>query len=447
MKCGVFGVILLIGICQAEIPAEVPDLDDFEAIKERCEKKGGAGTYEKLKTAGEQAQSCIKDIIDVDKIKTEVEEAKKTGSMDEVFGKYCGKRPQIRECVKKVYDAVQPCLEENEKNALNVTGNIVRQISDFACYRDGDRIAMFVAEKGVECLNSRVESIKSCVNQTLKFNPATFSPNSIPNLTIDKKKCDDLTTIQNCIVKDLEDHCSSTTPANVIDALFRFVKKTACKEAKTKRSISLKRAVRNVMTITQDQFRESLEHKMKATCQKNGGDGAFENLETSFNNSRACFMKHRIFGTPSNIYQSNLSNCTNDYRNALKNCLAEGEKYFADFILELIQSLYGFIYKNYGKIMAGGQPSAELTSCMRTLSNDEVQKKLYSCSNTTLNELTITNNIITLPPKSQICESLTEVSTCISKTIKNTCIRDITISQLADDFVETMTAPCQNKRR
>lgn len=303
MKCFVFAVILLVGLCQAEIPASVPDLDDFEAIKERCEKKAGAGTYEKVKTAGEEAQKCIKAIIDVEKIKTEVEEAKKTGSMDEVFGKYCGKRPQIKECVKKVYDAAQPCLEESEKNALNVTGNILTQISDFACYRDGDRIAMFVAEGGVECLNSRVESIKSCVNQTLKFNPATFSPNSIPNLTIDKKKCDDLTTIQNCIVKDLEDHCSKTTPANVIDALFRFVKKSACKEAKTKRSISVKRTVRNVMTITQDRFREMWKDKIEATCRKNGGNQAFEKLVTSFNESKVCVMKYRIFVTPSNIYQ------------------------------------------------------------------------------------------------------------------------------------------------
>ncbi|KAJ8954733.1 hypothetical protein NQ318_011427 [Aromia moschata] len=225
MKWLVIFTVLIVGLCQADLPTELPDLDDFDAIKERCDKKGGEGTYEKVKTAQEQAQTCVKGIINVDKIKTEVEEAKKTGSMDEVFGKYCEKRPQIKDCLQKVYDAVQPCLEDGEKKALNLTIDIVKQIGDFACYRDGDRLALFFSVSGPECLNSRVDGIKNCINQTVKFNPATFSPNSIPNLKVDKKKCDDLSTIQNCVVEDLEKGCSDTTPANIVDALFRFVKK------------------------------------------------------------------------------------------------------------------------------------------------------------------------------------------------------------------------------
>lgn len=48
-KYSVFNIAIFLGICQAEIPAGVPDLDDFEAIKERCDKKGGSGTYDKVK--------------------------------------------------------------------------------------------------------------------------------------------------------------------------------------------------------------------------------------------------------------------------------------------------------------------------------------------------------------------------------------------------------------
>ncbi|KAJ8975856.1 hypothetical protein NQ317_015893 [Molorchus minor] len=198
--------------CSADLPTDLPDLDDFEAIKERCDRKGGAGTFDKVKTAQEKTVTCIGDIINVDTVKSELEEAKKTGSMDEVFGKYCKKRPQIRECIKKTYDAIQPCLEESEKKALNFTADMVTKIGEFACFRDGDRLAMFIAEGGLECLSSRVDGIKNCINETLKFNPATFSPNSIPDLTVDKKKCDDLSTIQQCVVKDLEDNCKRTTP-------------------------------------------------------------------------------------------------------------------------------------------------------------------------------------------------------------------------------------------
>lgn len=61
--------------------------------------------------------------------------------MDEVFGKYCNKRPQLKECIKKTTDAAEPCMEEAEKQALNVTEHILEKIGDFVCYNDGDRIA------------------------------------------------------------------------------------------------------------------------------------------------------------------------------------------------------------------------------------------------------------------------------------------------------------------
>ncbi|CAG9817050.1 unnamed protein product [Phaedon cochleariae] len=80
-------------------------------------------------------------LINIETLKNEVEEAKKTGSMDEVFGRYCNKRPQMTDCLKKTRDAIAPCLEENEKNAINFTANIVKQLGDFACVKDGDRIA------------------------------------------------------------------------------------------------------------------------------------------------------------------------------------------------------------------------------------------------------------------------------------------------------------------
>ncbi|CAH1998336.1 unnamed protein product [Acanthoscelides obtectus] len=234
--------IPLKGLCVADLPLEIPQipkLGDFEAVKERCEKKAGAGTYEKLEKAIEETKTCIKELVNVEKVKEEVEEAKKTGSMDEVFGRYCKKRPELRECFMKTYNAAEPCLEEIERQAVNTTEHILNQIGDFVCFKDGDRIAMFVAEGGVECLKSRTDAIKNCVNDTVKFNPSSLG-NSIPNLSMDQKKCDDMKKIQECIVKDLETGCDDSTPANVVDALFRFVKKIACKDIK-------KRSVRSVI--------------------------------------------------------------------------------------------------------------------------------------------------------------------------------------------------------
>lgn len=75
------------------------------------------------------------------KIKDELEEAKKTGSMDEVFGKYCNKRQEYKECIMKTVNVSKECLEETEINALDTAARVIEEVMDFACYRDGDRLA------------------------------------------------------------------------------------------------------------------------------------------------------------------------------------------------------------------------------------------------------------------------------------------------------------------
>lgn len=79
--------------------------------------------------------------MNVTAVQEELQEAKKTGSMDEVFAKYCKKIPDIMGCVKNVTEAFKPCLEDKEKDSLKILSNITESLLDFACYKDGDRIA------------------------------------------------------------------------------------------------------------------------------------------------------------------------------------------------------------------------------------------------------------------------------------------------------------------
>ena len=48
----------------------------------------------------------------------------------------------------------------------------------------------------------------------------------------------DLGKLQNCVVEELE-KCQESTPANIVDALFKFVKRSAC--PKKKRSVGIYR--------------------------------------------------------------------------------------------------------------------------------------------------------------------------------------------------------------
>lgn len=86
-------------------------------------------------------QECVEAQVNVTTIQEELEVAKKTGSMDEVFAKYCKKIPDVMNCVKNVTEAFKPCLEDKEKESLKILANITESLLDFACYKDGDRIA------------------------------------------------------------------------------------------------------------------------------------------------------------------------------------------------------------------------------------------------------------------------------------------------------------------
>ncbi|XP_019763017.2 27 kDa glycoprotein [Dendroctonus ponderosae] len=242
MKSCTLLFVFFLGVCWAEI--EIPNipmsLDDIPEIKRRCEEKGKSDTYERVKIAINETRTCLEGQISPSKIKEELEEAKKTGSMDEVFGKYCNKRQDYKNCIFKTVNVTKECLEEVEINHINSAVKVIEEIADFACYRDGDRLAMFVAEGGVECVSSRTEQIKDCVNGTFKIDTSNLSLTSLPtlpfSLKIDKDKCDKLSDIQQCVVNDLESNCKDTTPANIVDALFKYVKKLTCKNIK-KRSM------------------------------------------------------------------------------------------------------------------------------------------------------------------------------------------------------------------
>lgn len=86
-------------------------------------------------------QTCIQDKVNVTEAQIQIEEAKKTGSMDEVFAKYCRKIPEFMVCVNDVTDSVRPCLEEKEKDSLVILQNLTESLLNFTCLKDGDRMA------------------------------------------------------------------------------------------------------------------------------------------------------------------------------------------------------------------------------------------------------------------------------------------------------------------
>lgn len=62
--------------------------------------------------------------------------------------------------------ALEPCLEPKEVEGKRTFVKIFKNLLNFVCYKDGDQIALFIAEKGPECFDERKDELISCMNST-----------------------------------------------------------------------------------------------------------------------------------------------------------------------------------------------------------------------------------------------------------------------------------------
>nr|CAH7742636.1 unnamed protein product [Callosobruchus chinensis] len=154
----------------------------------------------------EQVEKVLRE-----KCQKELEKAKNTGSMDEVFGKYCKRWPDIQACFQNATSFARQCMDTKEQDAFNRSLTILQELQEFVCFKDGDRLAMFVAEGGIECMDEQRQGVQDCLNKTLGARlPDTDEL--------------DFDTVRTCINAELE-KCKDSTPANIVDAFFKFLKK------------------------------------------------------------------------------------------------------------------------------------------------------------------------------------------------------------------------------
>ena len=80
--------------------------------------------------------------------------------------------------------------------------------------------------------------MKNCANTTF-FNKVSseISTNSLSNFLMSSDRCGDFENLRDCVVSEME-KCSDSTPANIIEALFKFIYRNTCKN-RTRRSAML----------------------------------------------------------------------------------------------------------------------------------------------------------------------------------------------------------------
>jgi hypothetical protein len=252
-KLGPFGSDLpnLDEINQSSIPA----LDEGERVlKEKCLKNSQFNnSYEMTVEAKKEFEVCVKSLVDITELKKEINEAKPKGDVDMVFKKYCKKSPDFKDCVLNFTSTIDECLDEGEKDSKKILQSVTEALLSFVCHDDGDRIALFYSEGGPDCLMNKKEAVQHCLNTSFSRYMPSGEPSlaSLPAFKFEEDQCKSMSELQLCVVAELG-KCGEPTPANIIESLFEFVRRsTPCSKfqsAQTQKSTGV--SLQSTISIT-----------------------------------------------------------------------------------------------------------------------------------------------------------------------------------------------------
>ncbi|EDX01901.1 27 kDa hemolymph protein [Drosophila yakuba] len=213
--------------------------DAKELIRNKCievaGEEAGGEAFGEIESGFMVLTECLNGIVNYTAMQQEIQEASPKGELDVVFNKYCSRRSNAVECVDVFTAKLVPCLVPEEREGQDVIKQIIQSVLNFVCHKDGDKIALFIAEKGPECIESQKDNIQQCVNDTFSeyLNLSDLQENrikSMPKLTVGQKQCDEMLTLQACVVKKLE-QCSDISPANLVESMFTFIRnQTLCRD-------------------------------------------------------------------------------------------------------------------------------------------------------------------------------------------------------------------------
>ncbi|XP_018006859.1 uncharacterized protein LOC108664703 [Hyalella azteca] len=207
------------------------DISQIRDWKDKCREEHGPAVLKEIEDAPGQLMECVLQYVKLDKLQIEVNRSMARGNLDRVFKKYCGYRDDILYCVDTMLTTFQTCMTAQQLVDVNVTRRAVDAAINFTCHDDGDRIALFMAEQGVECVREHKDGIRTCIEDRVpSVKTSIDDPDSLSldHIVINEQQCEKLNAMHSCVVQEAE-KCSDPTPANILDALIvQMLKVTPC---------------------------------------------------------------------------------------------------------------------------------------------------------------------------------------------------------------------------
>lgn len=200
----------------------------FDKWEDRCLRVGGQEALDEWLEAQENLVYCVMQNFNINSIQNEIEEKKRTGDLDLVFKKYCGAPVnKTRPCLVDFLKASRRCLKAEDQPSLDITLSMIDSAIQFMCHNSGDRIALFMSENGMGCLEDHQEDIMKCVNASV---PELFDLrkqySNIHLIVFSQENCRKGEALRICVENSLL-QCKDPTPSNVVNSLLLSMQKAA----------------------------------------------------------------------------------------------------------------------------------------------------------------------------------------------------------------------------
>lgn len=248
-------LILLLGVTfsRAEIPSpsdtratpppEVrEDLEDLrDSFFAQCREQGISEPEDFLERVRDNAMRCVLDNLNVTEIQADITKHMENSDLDVLFSSRCQTLPPIMlSCARDRLGELEQCLNDTQR-AKNYTETLMAGLEaavDFLCFKDGERIAIFLGEKGQECVSSNQtgQDLQKCLKEhDLYDENGEGVGDTISSLVYgySEENCRRLFIAHDCVAGALK-HCDDPTPSNVVDSLLNaFEGPLPCKRVST----------------------------------------------------------------------------------------------------------------------------------------------------------------------------------------------------------------------
>ncbi|KAL7027100.1 hypothetical protein ACKWTF_005308 [Chironomus riparius] len=185
-------------------------------------KNGNA--FENFMNASTISERCVKSLINLNMIDEFVEavENKNFGTINRQF---CIIKDNVFGCFEPLYNALIPCLTENEQSNQKTLNRLSESMAEFAC----QNLNQTTISMTIECALQKQNQLETCVEQNYGEILSEFSETFEDiNFIVSQLNCTDFKNFKECVVGELNT-CDQKIPANLIETLLEDIKnETPC---------------------------------------------------------------------------------------------------------------------------------------------------------------------------------------------------------------------------